>query len=122
METLFLGPSLPLICIKVIQLTCIYVFIHLFGVIGESPQFRPFNTTSSICMISSSEHAPSVTNANSCNLGGYISSILAAMNRHVTPKNMIVLFFSEGMLELTGGHDAWKKGILWQVKGIISTA
>ena len=66
-------------------ITCIKVFIHRLGVIGDKPQFNPFNTTSSIWTISSSEHAPSVTNANSCSLGGYISSILAAMKRHDTP-------------------------------------
>jgi uracil-DNA glycosylase len=35
--------------------------------------------------ISFSEQALSVTNANSVIFGGYISSTLAAMNRHVTP-------------------------------------
>ena len=98
METLFCRIT-STFAQPIIQLTCIYVFIHLFGVIGESPQFRPFNTTSSICIISSSEHAPSVTNANSCNLGGYISSILAAMNRHVTPeKYHSVIVYVAGFL------------------------
>jgi hypothetical protein len=35
--------------------------------------------------ISFSEHAPSVTKANSAILGGYISSTLAAMKRQVIP-------------------------------------
>ena len=65
------------------------VFIHLLGVIGERPQLRPFKTTSSICIISSSEQAPSVTKANSCSFGGYISSILAAIKRHVTPERKL---------------------------------
>jgi hypothetical protein len=37
-----------------------YIRIQAFGVIGERPQFRHFNTTSSVCRISSSVQAPSV--------------------------------------------------------------
>lgn len=40
---------------------------------------------SSMLRISSSEQALSVTKANSVIFGGYISSTLAAMNRHVIP-------------------------------------
>jgi hypothetical protein len=41
--------------------------------------------TSSMSRISFSEQAPSVTKANSAILGGYISSTLAAIKRHVIP-------------------------------------
>lgn len=55
------------------------------SVFDEYHFIRTFKIATSMAKISASVQAPSVTSANCCIFGGYISSILEAKNKHVIP-------------------------------------